>query len=165
VAIGLALASDTEAGFALDDRFSRNFGVFREAEAGQRATYDAIFSREVALPKPGEHLTVVRRYRAAHNVGLFRYFECADFDRAGAPRGDLAPMTDVYFPFEPRLQSAGADLAAVPVERLALEGPMVEEQYVVDANGMVELTMTDLDAGYSRTQRLGAPIATGPRAS
>lgn len=33
---------------------------------------------------------------------------------------------------------------------------MVEERYEVDAHGIVEMTITDLDSGYARTQVLGA---------
>ncbi len=35
IAIGLAIACDDEAGFELADRYSRTFGVFREAAAGE----------------------------------------------------------------------------------------------------------------------------------
>ncbi len=158
VCIGLAIASDAEAGFELEDRFSRNFGVFREAQGGEKASYDPIFTREMALPGPGDPpVTVKRRYRAAHDVGHFRFFECAEFDGDGNPRGDLAPLIDVLFPFDPKLREGGVDLAGVKVRRLEQEGPVVEERYAVDAHGMVEITITDLDSGFARTQKLGAP--------
>jgi len=160
VCIGLAIASDADAGFELDDRFSRNFGVFREAQGGDRASYDPIFTREMALPRPGDPPVVVhRRYRAAHDVGHYRFFECAAFDDQGNPRGDLAPLTDVLFPFDHKLRERGVDLAGVPVRRLDREGPIVEERYAVDAHGMVEVTIVDVDCGYARTQKLGVPAA------
>src|SRR6202000_3304257 len=99
VCIGLAIASDPDAGFLLDDRFSRNFGVFREAHGGEQASYDPIFTREMPLPRPGNPpITIERRYRAMHDVGHFRFFECAGFDESGHPRGEIAPLTDVLFP-------------------------------------------------------------------
>lgn len=158
VAIGLAIASDAGAGFALDDRFSRNFGVFREEEGGARATYDVIFTREMPLPRPGQAARVVqRRYRAAHDLGHYRFFECADFDASGSPRGDIAPLTDVFFPFDARLQArADRDLPGIAVRRLDREGPLVEERYAVDARGMVEVTIVDLDTGFEKRRTLGA---------
>lgn len=158
VAIGLAIASDAGAGFALDDRFSRNFGVFREGDAGARATYDVIFTREMPLPRPGQAARVVqRRYRAAHDLGHYRFFECADFDASGSPRGDIAPLTDVFFPFDARLQArADKDLSSIAVRRLERAGPLVEERYAVDARGMVEVTIVDLDTGFEKRRTLGA---------
>ena len=156
VAIGLAIAGDEGAGFELVDRFSRNFGVFREEEGGARASYDPILTRELPLPKPGDPpVTIRRRYRAMHDVGHYRFFECAAFDDSGSPRGEIAPITDVIFPFEPALRDRASELAAWPVHRLDQEGPLVEERYAVDASGMVEVTITDLDSGFTKTQRLG----------
>jgi molecular chaperone DnaK (HSP70) len=161
VAIGLAIASDGAASFALDDRFSRNFGVFRESNGGESAAYDAIFTRETPLPRPGDPpLVVRRRYRAAHDLGHFRFFECAAFDDAGAPKGDLAPLTDVLFPFDPplreRLARGDVDLARLPVRRLDRPGPLVEETYAVDPHGMIEVTFTDVESGFTRRHVLGA---------
>ena len=162
VAIGLAIAGDEEAGFELVDRLSRNFGVFREEDGGARASYDAILTRDLALPRAGEPpLVIERRYRAAHDLGHYRFFECSDFDEAGAPRGEIAPMTDVRFPFERALQEAlrkktDVSLAERPVRRLGHEGPLVLERYAVDASGTVEVTITDLESGYHTTSRLGA---------
>ncbi len=158
VAIGLAIASDEGAGFALDDRFSRNFGVFREGEGGRKATYDVIFTREMPLPRAGApELVVSRRYHAAHDVGHYRFFECADFDAAGTPRGDIAPLTEFLFPFDPSLRATPeAALAGAPVKRLAYQGPLVEERYAVDANGIVQISIRDLESGFEKTQRLGA---------
>jgi len=157
VAIGLAIASDAEAGFELDDRFSRNFGVFREAQHGERASYDPIFTREMALPRPGQPpVAVERRYRAAHDIGHYRFFECSTIDDRGNPHGDLAPLTDVFFPFDPRLRGEGVDLAQVPVTRLDRTGPMVHERYAFDAHGMVHVTITDLESGFARTSVVGA---------
>jgi molecular chaperone DnaK (HSP70) len=156
-AIGLAIASDDAAGFELSDRFSRNFGVFREASGGSQISYDPIFTREMSLPRKGQRpITLQRVYRPAHNVGHFRFFECAAFDDAGKPQGDVAPITDVLFPFDPALRGREGELRKVPVQRLDSAGPRIQEQYSVDAHGIVHFTITDLDSGFERAYRLGA---------
>ena len=156
VAIGLAIAADQEGKFELSDRFSRHFGVFREAEGGKAAVYDTIFSRDAALPKAGAPpLEVVRRYRAAHDVGHFRFFECAAFDAKGNPQGDMAPLTDVHFAFDATLR--GQPLEGRPVKRLETPGPLVTERYTVDEQGLVQVQITDVEAAYATTHVLGSP--------
>ena len=49
-AIGLAAFLDKEAGFALSDRFSRHFGVFREAHSGEDVVFDPILPKDLSLP-------------------------------------------------------------------------------------------------------------------
>ncbi len=154
VAIGLSIAADATSGYQLVDRYSRTFGVFREAERGSEITFDPIFTPETELPDPrGAHRERTRTYRAAHNVGHFRFFECSAFDERGLPRGDMALFGDVRFPFDPRLQATG-DLASVPVER-AGDGPRVTERYTLDHTGMVDIVIRDQDSGYERSYRLG----------
>ena len=155
VAIGLAIAADQEAHFELTDRFSRHFGVFRELEHGRAATYDTIFGRDVELPKQGgPPLERTRRYRAAHDVGHFRFFECAAFDARGLPQGDMAPLTDVYFAFDPARR--GEVLEGAPVRRLEGPGPLISERYSIDARGLVQVVITDEDSGFSSTHVLGS---------
>ncbi len=154
-AIGLAIASDAGAGFSLSDRFSRTFGVFREAEGGERAFFDPLFGRDLALPRPGEGPVTLRRtYRAGHNVGHYRYGECADVDDRGTPLGELTPFEPLYVPFDPALRGRPS-LAKVPVMRLPA-GPLVEEAYAVDEHGVVSVRIADLDTGYAVTRHFGA---------
>ena len=156
IAIGLAIAGDEHAGFALADRFSRTFGVFRESAGGDEITFDAIFTRETELPARAEAPVLSRRsYRAAHNVGHFRFFECSTLDQYGAPKGDLALFGDVHFPFDRTIDRDHARLDEVPVTRAAF-GPSVEEEYALDENGIVEVTIRNVDDGYTRTYRVGA---------
>jgi molecular chaperone DnaK (HSP70) len=155
VAIGLAIAADGGADFALVDRYARTFGVFRERAAGHEVTFDAIFAPDTALPERTKGpLTRTRAYRAAHNVGHYRFFECSAFDALGKPRGDMTLFGDVHFPFDPGL--ANHDVTSVPVERSMAEGPQIEESYSLDERGMVEVVIRNLDAGYERVFRLGA---------
>jgi molecular chaperone DnaK (HSP70) len=154
VAIGLSIAADAGAGFQLVDRYSRTFGVFREGEGGREITFDPIFTPETELPNVrGGRLTETRAYRAAHNVGHFRFFECGNVDGAGRPRGDMALYGDVYFPFDRALREA-RDLTGVRIERRDEQGPPVLERYSLDDNGIVEVVIQDVDSGYERTYRL-----------
>jgi molecular chaperone DnaK (HSP70) len=156
VAIGLAIAGDSEAGFALVDRYSRTFGVFREGDAGQEVTCDAIFDPETLLPGRLESpLTRTRAYNAAHNVGHYRFFECNMLDPTGKPYGDMSVFGDIRFPFDPRLADTG-DLAGVAIERSPRLGPRIEERYHLDDRGIVEIIIRNVDAGYERSFRLGA---------
>jgi molecular chaperone DnaK (HSP70) len=153
VAIGLSIAADAASGFELVDRYARTFGVFREGEGGREITFDAIFTPETELPRSrGERLTEIRSYRAAHNVGHFRFFECNAIDGSGRPKGDMALYGDVFFPFDRALRDA-SDLARVRVERSG-EGPPVVERYSLDDKGVVEIVIQDTESGFERTYRL-----------
>jgi molecular chaperone DnaK (HSP70) len=151
-AIGLAGFLDKEAGFALSDRLSRHFGVFREADAGQDVTFDPILVKGISLPGNGQAPVIVNRnYRAAHNIGHFRFIECSRLS-GNRPDGDVTPYDPVWFPFDPDLHHE-ADLARRPVDRRD-DGPDVEERYVVTAGGAVEVTLTTRPAGLTRTFQL-----------
>ncbi|OBB92610.1 Hsp70 family protein [Mycobacterium sp. 852002-40037_SCH5390672] len=151
-AIGLAVFLDKESGFALSERFSRNFGVFREAEAGAGVVFDPIVCKDVSLPADGQSpLVVKRRYRAAHNIGHFRFVECSRLVN-GRPDGDVTPYDPVLFPFDPALHDRD-DLGRQPVGRWK-DGPDVEERYVIAPSGAVEVTLTTQPAGFERTFRL-----------
>ena len=118
-------------------------------------TFDPIFTKDTELPSASEPLTSSRVYRAAHNVGHFRFFECGELDAEGKPRGDMALFSDVYFPFDARLVGSG-DLSSIPVERVAEEGPRILERYSLDDHGIVEVLIRNLDSGHERAFRLGA---------
>ncbi|GAB94803.1 molecular chaperone DnaK (HSP70) [Kineosphaera limosa] len=160
-AIGLAIAADRDSGYSLTDRLSRGFGVFREGESGRRLSFDPIIGREVVLPgaETADRVVVTRRYRAAHNVGWFRFVEYAALDQWGEPRGDIVPFAHVVFPFSPDLQGRD-DLEQVGVQRTE-GGPLIEERYTIDPHGMVEVNLTCLDTGYSQTHALRAREPVG----
>lgn len=152
-AIGLAIAADPDAGYSLTDRLSRGFGVFREANAGAHVAFDPILGADQRISTAGR-VEVSRRYRAAHNLGQYRFVEYTSTDTSGQPTGEIAPFGEVLFPFDPELRD-GRPLAGVEVVRRD-GGPMVEERYVIDEHGIVEVHLTDLDTGYSQAQRLHA---------
>ncbi len=149
-AIGLAIAADPEAGFRLRDRLTRGIGVFREARDGAEVTFDPLVAPGTVPAEDGS-ITVVRRYRAAHNVGWFRYVE---FPAAGAGEttGDLTALAEVVVPFDPELRD-GRDLTAVPVKRCE-NGPEVEETVRIDANGIATIR-TVLEDGYCVERSVG----------
>src|SRR3989454_12776511 len=103
-AMGLAIAADQEAGYALRERFTRHFGVWREAEDGRAVAFDVVFAKARLLPAPSEApLTCTRRYQPTHTVGHFRYLECSQLTDTGDPTGDLTPWDEVYCSFVPAL--------------------------------------------------------------
>ena len=151
-AIGLAVFLDKEAGFALSERLSRHFGVFREAYGGEEVVFDPILLKDAPLPADGQPpLVLTRTYRAAHNIGHFRFVECSRL-RDGRPDGEVTPYDPVFFPFDPDLLDE-ENLEGTPVSRRE-DGPDVEERYVVTAGGAVEVTLTTRPGGFTRTFRL-----------
>jgi molecular chaperone DnaK len=157
--IGLAAFLDKEAGYQLSERLSRHFGVFREAHKGEDVVFDPILPKDLALPAASQApLVVTRKYRAAHNIGHFRYVECSRLQE-GRPDGDVTPYDPVFFPFDPDLYGRG-DLARQPVGRWN-NGPDVEERYVVTPGGAVEVTLTSRPTNFTQTFRLArhAPLS------
>jgi molecular chaperone DnaK (HSP70) len=149
-AIGLAIASDRDTSYRLQDRFHRHFGVWREGEAGARVVFDPIFSKGTPLPVSGKSLTVTRRYQPAHNIGHFRFLECSHLDESREPRGDIIAWDQVLFPFDPQL--AGSELTEAAVRSWRCEqGTMIEEQYRCDARGMIEVVISNEATGMVRS--------------
>ncbi|OYN88973.1 Hsp70 family protein [Parenemella sanctibonifatiensis] len=155
-AIGLAIAADPDSGFSLTERLSRGFGVFREAEGGQRVSFDPILGREARVGGPAQ----TRRYRPQHDIGRFRFVEYADLDPAGMPTGDIAPFADVVIPFDRALRHAPVS-AEAPAHRTG-PGPLMEESYTVDENGLVEVTITDREDGWSLRHSISYPAGEAP---
>lgn len=143
-AIGLAIAADPDSGYRLRDRISRGIGVFREAQDGREVTFDPLVPPGAA-PQADGSLSVTRHYRAAHNVGWFRYVEFPATDGLETS-GDLTALAQVVVPFDPALRD-GRDLSRVQVERRG-DGPWVEETVHVDANGITTIRLT-LEDGYT----------------
>ena len=153
IAIGLAISLDESAGWALRERLTRHLGVFREENGGQGTTFDVILAKDTPLPAPGEEpLTITRRYRAAHNVGHFRFVECGRVE-SGRPEGNVTLWDEALFPYDPALRAA-PDLASVPVRRLASPGPEIEETFRVTSGGALEVELRVLDDGYGRELRI-----------
>jgi molecular chaperone DnaK (HSP70) len=154
-AIGLAIQAGAASEYTLHEVFTRNFGVWREAEAGHAVRFDTIFPVGTRLPAPGSPpLTVTRDYAPAHNVGHFRYLESSTLTETGEPSGDIAVWDEILFPLDPALAHEKA-LAAVPVTRSVDTRQRIEERYACDATGAATVTIRNVTAGYEREFRLG----------
>jgi molecular chaperone DnaK (HSP70) len=154
-AIGLAIHADAAAGYTLRERFTRHFGVWREAEAGRNVVFDPLFARDTLLPGPDEApLERSRRYSPVHNIGHFRYLECSHRSADGQPTGEITAWDEIRFPFDPAFITS--DLAQAPVA-LSPDAAhyLVEERYLADSSGGVRVEIANLTAGYRLSYRLG----------
>jgi molecular chaperone DnaK (HSP70) len=155
-AIGLAIRADTPSAFTVRDQFMRNFGLWREKDGGRNVEFDLVFPRGTPLPAPKEApLRRTRSYAPVHNVGHFRYFECARLASDGRPAGEITHWDDIRFPFDPALQDR-VDLASVPVVRTPkTESLLVEETYTCDSSGNLAVSIYNKFTGYEKTFHLG----------
>ena len=155
-AIGLAIRADGHEDRPLRDQFTKYFGVWREADEGQNVVFDVIFPRGVKLPSRGEGpLRIVRVYHPAHNIGHFRYLECAQLGADRQPEGEISNWDEIRVAFDPRL-AASADLAGQPVRRVApVQELLIEEEYTCDANGDVKVSIREKSSQRSHDYRLG----------
>ncbi len=157
-AIGLAVAADGAAGWALKECFTRHFGLWREADGGSRLVFDPIFKKGTPLPAAGEEpLLCHRRYQPAHSAGYYRFLEASHLSPAGEPAGDLQPFDEALFPYLPELEGRER-LEPSAIERLPAPLPhWIEEEYRCDAAGMIEAKISNLGTGHSRSFRLRQP--------
>ncbi len=155
-AIGLAIQADATSGYTLREMFTRNFGVWREGDAGRRMIFDPIFPRGTRLPGAAEPpLTVRRRYQPVHNVGDFRYLEASHVADDAQPSGDITVWDEILFPFDPALADTRS-FDAVPVEHSwPASHQEIEEHYSCDAAGVVTVAIRNLTSHYGREFRLG----------
>lgn len=155
-AIGLAIRADGHQDCVLRDQFTHNFGVWREAEQGNSVIFDVIFSRGIKLPRGGEDpLRIVRTYRPAHNIGHFRYLECAHLDAGNQPQGEISNWDEIRVPFDPSLRHL-PNVADQPVHRfVSTPDLLVEEEYTCDANGSIRVKITDKATEHASEYRLG----------
>src|SRR5579884_1397106 len=155
-AIGLAIQADQPEAYRLSEKLQRYFGVWREAEAGSRVVFDPLFLKGTPLPPPGEPpLSIRRQYSPVHNIGHFRFLECSHRAADGSPSGEIAIWDEIWFPFDPELQSVH-DLKRLPVSYSApLSHQQIEELYQCDSGGSISVTISNRTAGYSKDFRLG----------
>ncbi|MBV9301136.1 MAG: Hsp70 family protein [Acidobacteriaceae bacterium] len=155
-AIGLAIQADQPETYRVHERFTRFFGVWREADSGSRIIFDPLFEKGTPLPSTGGRALKTRRvYRPVHNIGHFRFLECSHRAEDGAPTGDITLWDEIRFPFDPTL-NAKSELSSVPVMHAQdLPPEQIAEVYECDAGGSIRVTIANESAGYSRTYPLG----------
>jgi actin-like ATPase involved in cell morphogenesis len=155
-AIGLAIQADVSAGYQLRDRFTRYFGVWREADAGSRIIFDPLFAKGTPLPAASEpSISIQRIYSPVHNIGHFRYLECSHLHGDGQPAGDITIWDEILFPFDPALTEED-NLRLLPVDAApASAEQQIEELYECGSGGSVAVTITNRTAGYQRVFSLG----------
>jgi len=155
-AIGLAIQADEPDAYRLSERLSRNFGVWREAEGGDRIVFDPLFAKGTQLPVPGTApLRISRCYSPVHNIGHFRFLECSHRNGDGAPTGEVAIWDDIYFPFDPSLAKHPSLNAETVIHTPRAQLQQIQESYECDASGSIAVTIANRSAGYTRTYRLG----------
>jgi molecular chaperone DnaK (HSP70) len=153
-AIGLALRAEGHEERPLRDQFTKNFGVWREADGGRNVVFDVIFPRGAKLPARGEEpLRIVRAYHPAHNIGHFRYLECAQLDANHQPEGEISNWDEIRVAFDPSLREA-EDIAEQPVKRAAPD-VWIEEEYTCGPSGDVKVRIRDLRSAETNEYRLG----------
>jgi molecular chaperone DnaK (HSP70) len=155
-AIGLAIQADQPGAYQLSERLARYFGVWREADRGQRIVFDPLFEKGLALPPAGSsNLAIRRSYLPVHNLGHFRFMECSHRMDDGGPSGEVTMWDEIYFPFDPAFQGA-ADLKSVAVgHSLAAGHQRIEELYECDSGGAISVSISNTTSGFSRTYKLG----------
>jgi molecular chaperone DnaK (HSP70) len=155
-AIGLAIRAEGHEDRPLRDQFTKNFGVWREADDGRNVVFDILFPRGVKLPLRGqEPLRIVRSYRPVHNIGYFRYLECAQLGANDQPEGEISNWDEIRVPFDPKLRDS-ADLSDQPVRRYTTPQELaIEEEYTCDANGDVEVKIRNKATQRTNEFRLG----------
>ena len=155
-AIGLAIRAEGHEDLPLRDQFTKNFGVWREADDGNNVVFDVLFPRGAKLPSRGEQpLRVFRRYRPMHNIGHFRYLECAQLDANNQPQGEINNWDEIRVPFDPGLRDS-SDLLDQPVRRyVPAQVKWVQEEYSCDASGDVRVKIRDSVSQDFNEYRLG----------
>jgi hypothetical protein len=97
----------------------------------------------------------VRGYHPVHNIGHFRYLECAQLDANHQPDGEISNWDEIRVPFDPNLREA-ADITEQPVRRYAgSPDAWIEEEYTCGASGDVKVKIRDMRTDEANEFRLG----------
>lgn len=148
-AVGLAIAADPDSGVFIRESVTRNFGVWREGEAGRSKVFDPILLKDTRAPEDAP-IVVERSYWPVHSIGHLRFVECTELDRNGQPAGDLTPWANLYFPYDPELRDV-EDLSGIPVKRTDHPvGGEIVETYTYSADGSLTITVRNRAHGYQR---------------
>jgi hypothetical protein len=90
-----------------------------------------------------------------HNIGHFRYLECAQLGANGQPQGEINNWDEIRVPFDPDLRDS-SDLTNRPVQRyVPAQDRLIQEEYTCDANGDVRVKIRDTISEETNEHRLG----------
>jgi molecular chaperone DnaK (HSP70) len=156
-AIGLAMRAEGHQDLPFRDQFTRNFGVWREANDGRNVVFDVLFPRGARLPAKGEEpLRIVRSYQPVHNIGYFRYLECAHLSADSQPMGEISNWDEIRVPFDPGLRGSSSNLSKQPVlRRVSAAEQWIEEEYTCDSSGELRVNIRDTVSELANEYRLG----------
>jgi molecular chaperone DnaK (HSP70) len=159
IAVGLAIAAESSEEHRLQNRFTRYFGVWREADGGRAAWFDPVIPKDMLLsfPQSAQPADATRRYHAAHNVGHYRFVECSRLRDDGTPAGEITPWGEIRFPIAGDLRDESLD--GVDVIRMPGAWDEVEEQYRCTETGEIEVDLVNVTQGYRRTYKIGQRAA------
>ena len=152
-ALGLAIAADPEAEIYIRECLSRHFGVWRDAWGGADQWFDRIVHRDQPRSEDGP-VVVERWYRPQHALGRLRFVECSDLNGEGGPAGDVTPLGEVVFPYDPALRDVEA-LDELPQRHLGYDGDEIVERYTYNHDGSIALDIQNRTHGYQRNFLLG----------
>ena len=162
VATGLAVALFSPQ-LHYKESIARYFGVFREWDHGQQTAFDPLYAPQQSrlFASDDQNYTITRRYRPCHNIGFFRYIEC-DWLKEGRPEGVVSVRGDVYFPYDPVLQNTQTQsnpftLSQMPIKELEQHRPLIEERYTLDQNGLLQISIHNLETEFSMKYTLQSP--------
>ncbi len=149
-AIGLAILADPQSGMELQEKVTRHFGVWRERQGGGQKNFDLIFPKDLLNPEQGTLLRETRTYRPYHNIGHFRFLECTSLDGDGQPQGNITLWEEIFFPFDADLRERRSFSAEEIHRSDRYQSSLIEEVYVCDAHGIMQVELINHTEGYRR---------------
>jgi len=91
-----------------------------------------------------------------HDIGHFRYLECARLDAQNQPLGELNNWDEIRVPFDPHLRDEAETLTGRPVRHFQAPPDLfIEEEYSCDSNGNLKVRICDKSAEDVTEYNLG----------
>ena len=154
VAVGMSTLMDQEQQCVIEETLTRYFGLWRETNRGHNLVFDPVFYKNQPLPaKQEEKIIFHRKYRPAHNIGVFRFQECSRLEQNNRPGGLITVWNQVNFPFDPNLALDKLDQTQVVRYPSPLEFN-VEEIYTLNAKGEIAVQLINHRTNYQKVIQL-----------
>ena len=76
--------------------------------------------------------------------------------------GVVSVRGDVYFPYDPHLQTDQtfdnpSQLSQIPIKALDQHRPLIEERYTLDQDGLLQISIHNLETAFSMDYTLNVP--------